>query len=114
MPSITGYVSAREWLDEANQSVEHAIECLAQITGIIIDVRTELADVPNGRGALAWNRRRATIEIHERLESVEDAVIRLTAALKTVDFAGINKHDVDCFESWRASAADAADRAGRR
>jgi hypothetical protein len=113
VPSVTGYVSAAEWLAEAKQAVEHAIECLGQIPGIIVDVRTEMADVPIGRGYRRRLTSAAVGQVTEHLENAEDAVIRLTAQLKAVDWTTIDENAVANFESWRAAAATAADRAGR-
>lgn len=114
MPSLTGYVSAAEWLAEAKQAVEHAVECLGQIPVIVVDVRDEMADVPSGRGYIGLQRRRGVAEAAERMESIEDGVIRTIAQLKGIDWTTIDADDVGNLESWGSAAAEAADRAGRR
>ena len=107
MPSVTGYVSAKEWLAEAREALEHAVECLGQIRSVIDDVRTDMAAAPVPRGYTGYRASIGEGQKFHDLEDAEDHITRLTVILRDLDLDAFNIYCIKDWESWRAEAVTA-------
>ncbi len=103
--------TAAEWLKEAKEAVQHAIECLGQISGIGVDVRDEIFNTPKSRC------RCSQFAVGERIQDLEDAedeVARLVSYLDQTPWGDLQACNVESFETWRNSAVAEQDRRGAR
>lgn len=110
MPSVNGYVSAREWLAETREALGHAIECLGQIRCIIDDLKTEMANAPVPRGYRGYRLALAEGEKVSHLEDAEDDIIKAVEAIKAIDILALESRHIKEWEQWWAEAAEAYDR----
>lgn len=108
-----GCPTAAEWLAQAKEHIQDAIDCLGQISSVVDTTRVDLMDTPSGRGFRGMNMNIRAGEKLEELENAEDEIARLICYLNQVDWAAVEGCKVDSWEKWGAAAQEAADRAGR-